>query len=79
MNSDFLHRLPVRGKGDIRRLQREMGYALKDLLAMSAGSDPFNAGTPANRRQSEWFKDQWVWACSSARPRLPETGLVALG
>lgn len=55
--------VPVTGNEFIKQLKRELRkQGIKrnapDLLALSPGNDPFNAGTPGNWNQARWFADQ---------------------
>lgn len=42
-----------------RKKPKKDRYILKDLIAMSKGSDPFYAGQPGRREKAEWFAKIW--------------------
>jgi hypothetical protein len=45
----------------MRKLAREHGlrWNIPDLLALAPKNDPFYAGSPASRRDAEWFVARW--------------------
>jgi hypothetical protein len=43
----------------IRRLARDTGRHVKDLLALAQWADPFYAGSPTQRAHAEWFVGVW--------------------
>lgn len=44
---------------DIKRMAREGGGRVDDLLALARQNDPFYVGTPADLAQAQWFADLW--------------------
>jgi hypothetical protein len=51
-------RMP-RTMAELKALARQLGVPKKALLVLAEGNDPFNADTPAKRRDAEWFVDLW--------------------
>ena len=49
----------------IKTIAKERGINTTDLLAMSAGRDPFNIGKPAEIKQARWAYNIW---CDMGRP-----------
>lgn len=47
------------GYDAIKALSQATGHAIPDLLGMSRVNDPFFFGSPAHRRDAEWFADWW--------------------
>lgn len=47
------------GYNEIKRLAKEVSIPVTELLALSPKNDPFYAGTPAARRDAEWFAEIW--------------------
>jgi hypothetical protein len=43
----------------IKALASQTGRKIPDLLAMSQYNNPFNAGSPAQLRDAEWFLEVW--------------------
>lgn len=43
----------------IKQLSSKMGASYKDLIALAPQNDPFYCGSPAQRRDAEWFADVW--------------------
>ncbi len=40
-------------------MAKELGCPVRDLLVLAPVNDPFYMGSPAQRRQAEWFADLW--------------------
>lgn len=47
------------GYEGLKRLAREMGCRVSDLLAQAPANDPFYAEVPARAEAAEWFAKQW--------------------
>lgn len=47
------------GYDEIKRLAKEMGCRVTDLLAQAPANDPFYAEVPARAEAAEWFAGQW--------------------
>ena len=43
----------------IKKLGKEMGLSVKDLLVLSTNNDPFYVGMPAQITNARWFADVW--------------------
>lgn len=43
----------------IKRLAKENGLRVKDLLALANQNDPFYVGTPTTKEMADWFTDLW--------------------
>jgi hypothetical protein len=43
----------------VKKLAKQIGRPVKDLLAMPPGNDPFYAGVPFRLRDAEWFANLW--------------------
>jgi hypothetical protein len=43
----------------LKALAKEEGLRTSDLLVLATQNDPFNAGTPADVRDAEWFARYW--------------------
>lgn len=43
----------------IKAMAQEMGCPVTELLALARQNDPFYTGTPASRKQAEWFTQVW--------------------
>ena len=43
----------------IKRLAKETGRNIPDLLALARKNDPYFMGSPAQVRQAEWFASLW--------------------
>lgn len=43
----------------IKRVAKEAGVRITDLLALAPQNDPFYVGTPAERDAARWFTDLW--------------------
>lgn len=43
----------------IKRLAKEFGCRATDLIVLAPQNDPFYAGSPAQRRDAEWFAQLW--------------------
>ena len=43
----------------VRELATEQGLSVEDLLALSAGNDPFNVGAPLDWQRARWFAELW--------------------
>jgi hypothetical protein len=46
-------------KSNLKRLAKEFGVPLNDLLVLAPANDPFNCGGPEQIRQAEWFATVW--------------------
>jgi len=53
------HSRPESGYERIKRLAREEGRNIPDLLALARQNDPFFMGSPAQVRKAEWFASLW--------------------
>src|SRR5262245_33773605 len=52
---------PMRPKNheDLKRMAKDMGWTVKQLLALDARSDPFYASLPCRAKEAEWFQSLW--------------------
>ena len=48
---DYLH---------IKKMAKEIGRPVPDLLALARQNDPFYTGTPGDKAQAEWFAGVWL-------------------
>lgn len=48
-----------RGYAAVKELARELKRNIPELLALDRSNDPFFVGSPAQRKQAEWFMDVW--------------------
>ncbi len=47
------------GYSEIKQIAKACGCRITDLLALAPANDPFYAGSPAGRRDAEWFARIW--------------------
>jgi hypothetical protein len=60
MQDSTLPARPPRGPDAIQKLLRQLGLRKReDLLVLSRNNDPYYQGTPAHRRDAEWFAGLW--------------------
>lgn len=43
----------------IKKMAKEQGIKVNDLIALSSANDPYYVGKPAQLRDAEWFADLW--------------------
>lgn len=43
----------------IKRVAKERGLSIKDLLALAPQNDPFYVGRPSQMAAARWFADLW--------------------
>ncbi len=51
------------GYKNIKKLAKELGCNVTDLLALSRNRDPFYSGGKSSREKAEWFADIWKSEC----------------
>jgi hypothetical protein len=49
----------VTGYEKIKKLAKESGATIPDLLVLARNNDPFFTGTPAHVRDAGWFAELW--------------------
>jgi hypothetical protein len=58
VSNPYRHRHP-RGPAELQEAAFWLNTSARDLLVLSPDADPYNSGTPAHRRDAEWFRTVW--------------------
>ena len=59
-----------RGHAVVKALAQQLGYPLKDVVALSKSRDPFLSGAPAQQIKAEWFLALWQQFAYTTRVHL---------